>query len=278
MSKNGCFICINTILMITTRILNGKGPLLLANAFLPVSKVAKGVYEVMKPDSYLSPNIEIPWEKYATPQGYGVYLRGTFIFRRVDKIWITISDPELAHILHYAIQKFQKGTPITFEDLALECNKESILKSAVVLGLLGDSIRPQREEENRKYFISKNWIEKTRSMNAYLFGLSLMEHYRQKTLLPIATYWWRYRTCLSKNTRFVDDTMLFHGRVVEDPIVVHYAKCFSDALVGNLIERCGPEELKILSVLAGAGILDLKNETLCFEEGISEENTTCSLS
>lgn len=233
--------------MITKNMFEGDGPILFEKAIIPLSRKTTGVYEVYKIEDNTPINVSLNWKSLATPQGYGCYIRGRYIFRRVDKIWISILDYNLAKAIDRAVKQFSNGDPITFQELALD-NEEKILKCAYALGILGER-KFYTMPENFDYCFYNGWLERVKGFNAYYNGLVLMERYNSKTFIPLLTFWGDSRVVCRKKKK------------IEDSLVKEFIDVFSGKKVVEINKEHGIETAKILALLVGAGVLDLEKET-----------------
>lgn len=240
--------------MITNKLLSGQGPLLAKKVVLPIDKMPNGVYRLFSSDYPI--NIEINWSDLAVPQGYGRYVGNYYLFRRVDCLWIIIHDPELARIVNKAIKHFCNGEPVTFGELAIECSSENTLKVAYVTKILGNHSFSKKEEEEKKYKITHGWTKRVKDFNAYYSGLSLFEKYSSKIYCSLPTFWHDQRIELGKNVTEKGGVLYAAGSPIEDPLVLEFLECYSGEKIEDIIQEFSLIELRILSLLLGAGILD----------------------
>lgn len=240
--------------MITPKFLNGRGPLLFENVVLPVSKISRGAYRIMRVEENLP--IEIDWSDFAAPQGNGYFSNGIFTFRRVDKIWLLILDSEIARITSIAIKKFTSGRPITFDELTISCSSETPIKAAYALGILGKR-NFQMEKEEKIYKITTNWLENVKFFNVYYKGLSLLENYMNRTICSIPTFWWNKRVTLGEKVKIRNESIFLGDHVVEDKFVRDLLDDFVDKKILEISPNAGIEEYRILSLCIGAGLLGL---------------------
>jgi len=232
----------------------GQGPLLAKNVVLPVDKVSQGVYRIFSSDNPV--NVELNWDDMAVPQGYGRYVNNHFLFRRVDCLWIVIHDHELAKIVNKATKHFCNGEPITFGELAIDCSSERPLRVAYVTKILGTHSFPKKEEQEKKYRITPGWSKRVRDFNAYYSGLSLFEKYSSRTYCSLPTFWHSQTIGLGKSVTEEDGVLYASGSPIEDPIVLEFIECYTGEKIGDIVQEFSMVELKILSLLLGAGILE----------------------
>lgn len=258
--------------MITNKLQTGNGPLLAKNVVLPIGKVSNGVYQLFSSDSLLP--IELEWNEHAVPQGYGRYVGDDFLFRRVDCVWISIKDPEVAKAVNKAIKSFCNGNPMTFGELAAGCKSETPLKVAYVTKILGKHNFPLKDEDDKRYKITRGWIKRVLDFNAYYCGLSLLEKYQAKSYCSLPTYWYDKTLVPGKYVTKNDDTIQSAGSPIEDPLVLDFLENYSGMKVIDLVQELPLEELKIVCLLVGARIFDFAtdgfNQT---EEQITEKKT-----
>lgn len=245
-------------MVLKSSIVNSEKPLFLTEPQVPFVRLGRGHYKIGRIEGVVG--FEPPWGRFATPQGYGYYISSkTYLFRRVDGIWVRIDDIDLRKAIDYAVRRYTNGEPITFDELNVRSNcPPHKLAVAYSSGILGDRTFPEIKEPHKIYIIRDGWLSRISDFNSYYRGLALFEK-AGKPLYHVATYWWNSAVFLVAEES-PDGTLSWEGGYVEDEWVVSYAKSFDGKTVLEIARKGTLEDLRVLSCLIGVRLLEIDRE------------------
>lgn len=244
-------------------VVNSSRPLLVEEPsrlnVIPARCQGRGIYEVGKVNGQ-KVDLQVPWGDLATPQGYGYFDDDVFVFRRVDRVWIKIRDPQIGEAIDAAVKIYRSGRAVTFDELSVRADcPENKLSIAYAIGVLGDRSFPREREPVKRYIIKEGWLSRVSSLNSYDHGLALFENVK-RPLAHVATYWWNGEVRLT-GRETPKGVLEWEGGVAEDEWVISYAIHFDGRSVMDIVRNATTADLRALALLVAVGILEINKST-----------------
>ena len=246
--------------MISKRLLNGSGRLYLRKCSAPFYRVGSVFRIPHLGETFISGERPDPDEP-AFPNGFGYRYNGSYVFRRVDRVWIMISDDRLARIVEEAVESWKNGLELSFNDLqGLTYADGPLIAVAYSTGILGEQEFRTEPEKFPRVRIWEGWFEDNLfEYMVYRDGLAVYEVFSQE-LPHVMTAYRLHRPVL--RAKLNSERIETENVVVEDSSLVEIAEfCDSSTSIGEILKECGSlyeEEVAWgIAVLVGLGCLDL---------------------
>lgn len=249
------------MVMITKKMLNGSsGKLMLRGCNVPFHRVGR-TFRIMYFGDTIISGERPSMGDMAIPNGYGYWHDNTYLFRRVDRVWIAIDDDNLAKLVDVAVSQWSGGIDLSFEELqGLEGVDAKYLTVAYSTGILGPCGFQKEPEQPDNIVIENGWFEDNLMDYAvYRDGLALYETYTQD--LPHITTAYRLHKPVLK-AKMSRRGLKAGDVLVQDANLIEIAEmCEMRETVGGILDDCGElyrdEVAWGLAVLVGLGCVDL---------------------